>query len=162
MRNIYLILLGLSISLVANAQEAINASGGNASGSSGIVSYSVGQMIYTTSSETNGSVVQGVQQPFEISVVTVIDPGKRIELNCSAYPNPTTDFLGLKVDIQNKGNLKYQLYDINGKLLRDNNIEAGETRISMLNLVPSTYFLKIIQMTLNSTEEVKTFKIIKN
>ena len=52
------------------AQETIPAIGGNASGSGGSVSYSVGQAVYTTNTGTNGSVPQGVQQPFEISVET--------------------------------------------------------------------------------------------
>jgi hypothetical protein len=38
------------------AQSNFNASGGNASGSGGTVSYSVGQIIYTTNSNSNGSV----------------------------------------------------------------------------------------------------------
>ena len=36
------------------AQETTDASGGEASGSGGTVSYSVGQIVYTTSSGTNG------------------------------------------------------------------------------------------------------------
>lgn len=55
----------------AYAQQASTASGGNASGSGGSASYSVGQTAYTVSNG-NGSVSQGVQQPFEISIVTDI------------------------------------------------------------------------------------------
>ena len=50
------------------AQEAITASGGNASGSNGTVSYSVGQVAYTTISGVNGIVPIGVQQTYTISV----------------------------------------------------------------------------------------------
>jgi hypothetical protein len=68
----FLILLStLTFSLsTIHAQEAIPAGGGNASGSGGSASYSVGQVVYTTNTGTNGSAAQGVQQPYEISVVS--------------------------------------------------------------------------------------------
>ena len=140
------------------AQETIPATGGNASGSGGTASYSVGQVVYTTNTGTNGSVAQGVQQPFEISVVTGIDQAKGINLNCSVYPNPTTDYLVLKVENYDNGNLSYQLFDMQGKLLENKKVTGNETRISMETLVPATYFVKVVQ----GNKEVKIFKIIKN
>jgi hypothetical protein len=140
------------------AQEAIPASGGNASGSEGSVSYSVGQMVYTTNIGTNGSVAQGVQQPFEISVVTGLEDTEGISLRCSVYPNPTTDYLVLKVENFDKENLSYQLIDIKGKPLENKKITGIETSIVMSSLTPATYFLKVTQ----NNKEVKTFKIVKN
>ena len=55
------------------AQETIPATGGNASGSGGSVSYTIGQITYRTISGTNGAVTQGIQQPYEISVVTAVE-----------------------------------------------------------------------------------------
>ncbi|MGC8754863.1 MAG: hypothetical protein ACP5QJ_07625, partial [Thermosulfidibacteraceae bacterium] len=66
------LLLGLGLTGL-QAQESVNATGGNASGNGGTVAYSVGQVVYTTNTGTNGSVAQGVQQPFEISVVSGIE-----------------------------------------------------------------------------------------
>ncbi len=140
------------------AQEAIPATGGDASGGGGSVSYSVGQVVYSTNTGINGSEAQGVQQPFEISVVTGLEEAKGIILNLSAYPNPTTDFLNLKVENYKTENLTYQINDINGKLLETKKIEGSETSIVMSDLPPAVYFLKVIQ----GDKEVKTFKIIKN
>ncbi|MDD4385775.1 MAG: T9SS type A sorting domain-containing protein [Bacteroidales bacterium] len=140
------------------AQESINATGGDASGSGGSASYSVGQMVYTTNAGTNGSVAQGVQQPFEISVVVGIEETHGIQLSVSAYPNPTTGYLELKVENEKLKDLSYQLYDMQGKLLQNEKITGNPTRIVMSNLVPATYFVKVIQ----DNKEVKTFKIIKN
>jgi len=140
------------------AQESVNATGGDASGSGGSASYSVGQVVYTTNTGANGSVAQGVQQPFEISVVTAIEEAKGINLSISAYPNPTTDYLTLEVKEFELSNLRFQLYDMNGKLLQNEKITSNQTSIVMSNLVPATYFVKVIQ----SNKEVKTFKIIKN
>ncbi|HET6558747.1 MAG TPA: T9SS type A sorting domain-containing protein [Prolixibacteraceae bacterium] len=151
-----ILLLGLGLTGL-QAQESVNASGGNTSGSGGSVSYSVGQVVYQTHTGTNGSIVQGVQQPFEISVVTGIEEAKGIILLVSAYPNPTTDYLTLSIDEFDISNLSYQLYAMNGELLLNEKITGHKTSIVMSNLTPATYLVKVNQ----SNKEVKIFKIIK-
>jgi hypothetical protein len=139
------------------AQNTIPASGGNASGSGGTGSYTVGQVVYTKNTGTNGSSFQGVQQPYEISVITGIKEAKDISLEIVVYPNPATDFIKLNIKNYEVNNLTYQLYDINGSLLQDNKVDSNEITISMHDLRPSTYFLKVIQ----GIKDIKTFKIIK-
>ena len=152
------LLLGLGLTGL-QAQNAVPATGGNASGSGGTVSYSVGQVVYTTNTGgSNGTVAQGVQQPFEISEITGLEEAKGISLSVSAYPNPTSDFLNLKVENYDNTNLSYQLFDISGKLLESKKITGNQTSIVMSNLAPATYFVKVTE----SNKEVKTFKIIKN
>jgi len=152
---ILLLVLGLT---GVQAQEAISASGGDASGSGGSVSYSIGQLFYTTNTGTNGSVAQGVQQPYEISVIG-IEEGKDITLQCSAYPNPTKDYVKLEVKNYKTENLTYQIYDNNGRYLESKKIDGEETFINMKTFMPAIYFLKVIN---NNNKEIKTFKIIKN
>ena len=150
-------LLGLGL-LGLQAQESVNATGGNASGSGGSASYSVGQVVYTSNTGTTGSVAQGVQQPYEISAVTSIEEAKGINLLLTAYPNPTTDYLTLRIDEFDFSNLSYQLYDMQGKLLRNEKITSNQTSIVMSNLVSATYFVKVVK----GNKEIKTFKIIIN
>jgi ABC-type uncharacterized transport system substrate-binding protein len=90
-------------------------------------------------------------------VVTAIEEAKGINLSVTAYPNPTTDFLTLRIDEFEISNLSYQLYDVNGKLLQSEKITGNQTSIVMSNLVLATYFVKVVQ----GNKEVKTFKIIK-
>jgi len=150
-----LLLLGIGFNQ-GYAQQASIASGGDASGSGGSVAYSVGQIVYTTHTGSNGSVAQGVQQAYEISITTGLLETD-IKLNLSAYPNPTTNYLMLQIDNFDKA-LSYQLYDISGKLLESNTLVANSTTIKMEQLATGNYFLKVIQ----NNKEVKTFKIIKN
>lgn len=149
------LLLGLGLTGL-QAQTSVNATGSNASGSGGSVSYSVGQVVYTNNTGTNGSVAQGVQQAYEIFTVGI----KETELNIflTVFPNPTTDYLTLSIDDFEISNLSYQLYDMNGKLLQNEKITGNQTSIVMSNLVPANYFLRVI----HGNKEVKTFKIIKN
>jgi hypothetical protein len=140
------------------AQEAIPATGGNATGSGGSASYSIGQVAYTTNTGTNGTEAQGVQQPFEISVVTGIEEAVGITLQCAVYPNPANDYVTLIVENYKTENLTYQLYDVNGKLLENKKLEGKETNIDLKTLVIASYFLKVN----DNKKELKTFKIIKN
>ena len=141
-----------------NAQQAITTSGGNASGSGGSISYSVGQIVFKTNSGSSGSVAQGVQQPYEISVVTGLEEANGINLVLSAFPNPASDYVILKVENYKTENLTYQLYDINGKLLLIRQISSVETLILMETLSIGSYFLKVSA----NTTELETLKIIKN
>lgn len=140
------------------AQQSLNTSGGDLSGTNGSVNYSVGQVFYTTSVSANGSVAQGVQQPYEISVVTGLEKASGILLSCSVYPNPTTDFLNLSIGNYNIKNLYYQLYDGNSKLIEEKKITIENERISMVELATGIYFIKVRE----DDQELKTFKIIKH
>lgn len=145
------------------AQVAIPASGGNASGAGGSASYSVGQVLYTSNTGTSGSVAAGVQQPYEISIVTGLNDDNGIRLVCLAYPNPTTDFLILKIEGDTQSQYTAFLYSTIGTLLKSIKIEDTETSIDMSKLVTATYFLKIVNTeNPSSDKEIKTFKIIKN
>jgi hypothetical protein len=158
MKTIYLIILGLCLTFKLTAQQSTNASGGNATGTGGTVSYSVGQMNYTTNTGTGGSAFQGVQQPYEIFTVTSVDEAKDLNINLSAFPNPTFDNLTLKVESANTKNLNYLLFDMNGKLLVTQKLEGTETKIAMNNYAAATYFIKITE----NNNTLKTFKIVKN
>ena len=139
------------------AQETTDASGGEASGSGGTVSYSVGQIVYTTSSGTNGSVAQGVQQPYEISVVLGIEEANGIHL-MTVFPNPTTNFVVLKVEKYEVADLIYQLIDTNGRLIESKKILGEATTVDINNYPATIYFLQV----LDNNKAIKTFKIIKN
>ena len=134
-------LIALTASI--QAQTNIPATGGDASGVDGSTSFTVGQMVYTTNTGTNGSVAEGVQQPYEISVVVGIEQAGFTDFNCAVYPNPATDLLILETETSDNRNLTYQLYDMMGKLLLSERLVDTRTTISMANLAPSTYFLKV-------------------
>ena len=157
-------ILLLSIGLTElSAQTAIPSAGGNAAGAGGSVSYSVGQVVYEGITGANGSVSAGVQQPYEISVVTGLNDDNSISLVCSVYPNPTSNFLTLRFVGGAQNQYTATLYNNGGMLLKSIKIEANETSIDMSNLVTATYFLKIVSSkNSSSTQEIKTFKIVKN
>ncbi|WP_445710976.1 T9SS type A sorting domain-containing protein [Flavobacterium sp.] len=144
---------------VANclAQESVNSSGGDLTGSNGSASYSVGQVVYMTHTGSNGSVSEGVQQPFEISEVLGTEDFTGLIKDLKIYPNPTVNDLTLNLTNENNLVLNFQILDANGRVLKSEKILTNETNIAVSSLPSAIYFLKI----LNQNKEVKTFKIIK-
>ncbi len=143
------------------AQNAVVANGGNATGSGGSFSYSVGQIAYNFSTIANGSVSEGVQQPFEISTLGT-DNFSNIVLEMFVYPNPTTSSITLKIADLDFENLKYQIIDLSGKQIVSARILDLETQISLENLNASIYFVNVIARNeAISGKTIKTFKIIK-
>ena len=70
------------------AQHAFPVTGGEASGTGGTVSYTLGQVWYTTLNSNDVSITQGVQQPFEILEITGLPSSTGITLDVSLFPNP--------------------------------------------------------------------------
>ena len=156
--TLYIVIILFVVLNNLQAQETITTSGGEASGSGGTISYSIGQTFYSTTQGINGNTIaQGVQQPYEISVVIGIQEAKDISLSVMLYPNPSTDYLIIKVDNYETTHLKYLLFDSNGKLLKTINQTGKETKIETYNLATASYFIKIV----DREKEVKVFKIIK-
>ena len=152
--KISVLLTLLLVSFGLQAQVSVNAAGGNAMGDGGSVSFSIVPMAFSANEGPNGSVTEGVQQPYEISVLSVAEQAENISL--SVYPNPSTDYLYLTTSDEISG-LSYQLFDMSGRLLKSEKIVANQTNIDMQDLVPATYFVKVNQ----GNETVKSFKIIK-
>jgi hypothetical protein len=138
------------------SQEAIAASGSEATGSGGSGSYTVGQVFYTTQTSATGSESQGVQHPFEFQ--TLSNP-ELITVNLTAvtYPNPTKDFIILKITDSALHNLRYTLFDANGKAIASGSITEPNTQVQMKYLAIGAYILKVSQQH----QSLKTFKILK-
>lgn len=159
MKNLKITIVALLAIFAANelhAQEIVSATGGDANGSGGSSSYTVGQVVYTTTIGTNGSIAQGVQQPYEIYTTAGIEV-IGIYLELAAYPNPVSNVLTLNIGNYNNEKLIYQLYDIQGKLLDSKQVVNSNTRIGMQDFPVSTYLLNVLDNNLL----IKTFRIIK-
>lgn len=156
MRKIYLTGILISASTLSYAQSNTVASGGDASGSGGTLSYTIGQIDYNNQTSASGNTNQGVQQPFEFYKITSgIDESSLVDV--SLYPNPTNEYIILKINTS-LDNLNYNLYDMTGRIVSKGIISSNETKIDARDYVPGQY-----QLIINQKEiEIESFKIIKN
>jgi hypothetical protein len=156
MRNTTLVACLLFATQLIYSQQTIDASGGDATGSGGSASYSVGQIVYTTHTGSNGSISQGVQQSFEIFTLSNAALST-VSLSATTYPNPTSDYVVLAISDINLTDLSYVLYDIQGKPILNATISSKDTQIDMHSLSAGTYLLNVNQ----NNQKLKSFKIIK-
>jgi hypothetical protein len=139
------------------AQQGTIAAGGIANGTGGNVSYSVGQVDYlNVVTENNGSVFQGLQLAYEIYVTGV--GLETISLQCSVYPNPTSDNLTLQVLDADTKNMIYRLYNMDGRLLKVDPLEGSTTSVGLGSYTSGVYILVVLE----NNRELKKFKIVKN
>lgn len=153
----FLTACNISLIFAQTLHATVATAGGNATGTGGSATYTVGQVFYTTATGTTGSVAQGVQQPYEINVVSGIAGIYNIEL-FAAYPNPASTHVILKIENNELTSFTYKLYDAKGAVLRTEKITAYETIINMASLKPAIYFIGIQ----SGKEEIKVFRIIKH
>lgn len=151
-----LLIAGLLCLGVVQAQESTNSAGGNATGSEGNVSYSVGQVVYSTITDASGIVSQGVQQAYEI--FTLGTKNQVINLSLSVFPNPAKENLTLQFNQYNNEKLSYQLFNMQGKLLITGELKNEQTTIDTISLPSGTY---IINVTDQENNKIQSFKIIK-
>ena len=154
MKKIYLIFGILSVFLLnVNAQEIISTSGDYFESTDASISWTIGESMIETYSNGTNVLTQGFQQSrlTPSSVYELEDSG----ISVNIAPNPTTDFIHLYID--NYADINYQIYDFNGKIIRQADVNSVETMISFSNLSYAAYFLKIMK----GTQIIKTFQVIK-
>ena len=138
------------------AQQGIHPSGGNASGAGGSVSYSVGQVFYSSQNGTDASLIQGVQQPYELMITDVRDLASNL-LSCDVFPNPAVKELNLLIKGEKPENGSWNLIDTRGATVLSGKISSEETQIPMAGVPMAPYTLKV----LSGKKELKIFKILK-
>ena len=156
MRSIVTLLFILTFTMDLSAQQSVNTSGKNVSQNNTSVSYSIGEVYYNTTSNTNSVITQGTQQPYEIYLISGIGNEKDVML-ITAFPNPTSSTIKIVIQDIKLDGLNYKLYDLLGKEILSGDIQNNQTELDLNNLMPAVYFIKVFRY--NST--LKYFKIIK-
>ncbi len=146
----------LSLPQLTYGQSGTVTAGGNAAGSGGTISYSIGQTDYSSSSSAEGTVSQGLQQPYEISEVTSANQPS-LDISVSLHPNPVKDYLYLIIPDKHWQYLEITLFDIIGRPILHEKLAGQTTILDMNEFIPGAYFL-IIE---NEKKQIKSFKIIK-
>lgn len=153
--TLLILLAGFNVPVLL-AQQGTTSSGGDISGSGGSASYSTGQVAYTTLTGSTGSATQGIQQPYEFFVLGE-DHFEAITLSVTVYPNPAVSEIHLRLGSLDVSDPRFELYDLNGRLLLQQKITLMETPIAMASLPTASYLLKVYA----GNAELKNFKIIK-
>ena len=136
-----------------NAQENSVSSGGDASGTGGSVSYSIGQIDYVSGSN-GASYNEGVQQPYEFFVTVGLE--ELNDLSIELFPNPVTDELTIKT--KEYDGLRFQLVDNSGRIVLFDQLTSEEHQLNVSQLAAGEYHLRIN----SSTNNIGTYQLIKH
>ncbi len=128
------------------------------------LSYSIGETMVATTSNFNQTLTQGFQQNSFKAVVGIIEL-KDVAINVEAYPNPTTEFLNIKISGKNQElNAKdYELimFDMLGKQVQLEKNWIDETTIQLdLKQIPTGMYLVNFK-EIKTAKIVSTFKVTK-
>ena len=145
------------------APEVNATSGGHYTGTNAQLSWTIGEPVIETTSNTNNIITQGFHQTnYDI---TSIEESLDLGYNISVFPNPVSDILQISISGADNTTfhlciLKMELMDITGKILINEKI-AGTTGNHQLNLneyAPGSYFLRI---TNEKEQLINSYKIQK-
>lgn len=153
MRHALLIVLTTVLTVGVQAQRSAVGAGSDATGAGGSMSYSIGQVGYTTVQGTGGTSSQGVQQSYEYLVLAV-EPGIVTTSGLGVAPNPTSEGVQLTFTGTPGTAQRYLLMDAAGQVVRTANITTS-MHIAMADLPCATYVLRV------EGETPATFRIIK-
>jgi hypothetical protein len=138
-----------------NAQEVISTAGNAHSNNNGSISYTIGEPVIETFTGETNILTQGFLQ--SNVVVTAIDELPGLDFEISAFPNPATEIVKLRIVKESVTGMHYMLYDMNGILLMKNRLKGTVTEVPLGDLSPTEYILKVY----NQDKELKSFKIIR-
>jgi len=124
---------------LTHAQNQILSSGGDISGTGGSQSFSLGQLGYNSLEGGGFSLIEGVQQPKEISVLVSV---WFEEMGIEIYPNPSRTYLKLIYPNIDQERV-ISLFSLKGEKLKSLTINKEENLIDVRDLNPGLYFLLI-------------------
>ena len=137
-------------------QFVIGSDGDYAENNKFSITYTIGEVVteFGRDSSINIDLTQGFNQSY-ISIVSVEDHIVDMEIN--VFPNPAIDFLNVSLK-QSIDDLELKLYDINGKILKQELIVENDFKIGFTELPVGTYLLVFS----NDTTRIKTLKVQKS
>jgi len=145
-----------SISGFTNAQQVISSSGSTLKNSAGSLSFTVGELVIDTKNAGATTITQGFHQTK--LTITAMNVLREQNFSISAFPNPTNNFVNLKIEKGEIRDIEFTLFDLQGKVLSNRKIESTNTEVSFSGYNSGNYLLKVIQ----KGKEIQTFKIIKD
>lgn len=157
-----LLLLAVSASVVSTAQslspQVVSSAGDFFSNASGSVSWTLGEPMGETYSQTSNILTQGFQQPDDFGTDVIGDD----PVNAEIYPNPTADVVNLQFGTDVNGQYLIEIYNTLGQQLRSVTYTASpssQTAVSLADYSDGIYFITVRKADGTQTS---TFRVTKN
>jgi hypothetical protein len=154
----YVFLFGFFyMSFQLSAQQSFVVTGDDTHTGFGSVNYSVGQVIITSDSTRKGSIMHGVQLPFEL-FRNPVGIHELQDIQAIAYPNPTFDRVKISIPEHHQGPFSLSLISGNGSVIETQTIYESEFILSLTQHSTGMYTILISK----DNRTVSSFSIIKH
>ena len=131
-------LMGYSV----KAQSNIVTAGGNATNSSGSVSYSIGQIDFQYTSSADYSVSEGVQQTYSFDTALSID-NIQYDFQFSIWPNPSADEMNIEYTTSYELPLSLTVTDVKGAVVANRSVTQGQYSFDVNAWAAGTYYISL-------------------
>ena len=125
-----------------NAQSNIVAGGGDATSSTGSVSYSIGQIDFQYSSSADYSVSEGVQQTYSFDTALSIND-IQYDFQLSIWPNPSADEMNLEFTTNYEMPLSLTVTDVKGAIVASKSVTQGQYSFDVNTWAAGTYYVNL-------------------
>lgn len=156
MRKILLTVILFSAVLFAKGQQVLSAAGNSGGNAEVVVDWTLGEPVIETLSNTSGVLTQGLHQTRLI--ITAINDLTILGVEISAFPNPTSGLLNIKIEQAGNHAYSYRIETPEGRYVAQNPVFPGNGQIHLGTLATGVYILSIVP---DNRKWVKTFKIVK-
>jgi len=159
MKHVFLTLSSVLFYCIMSAQspsfQLVSSSGDSFSNSNYQLNWSIGELQTESFTSSELSLTQGFHQGnFTITAVNQVEG---LQFDITAYPNPASDFIILKVENFEIENLNFCITNMQGEKLQVEKMSSNNQQINFSNYKVGTYFI-----TLNRNNQfIKSFQIIK-
>lgn len=152
MKHPGIFLLLLFVPVLVQAQELLSPGGGEGGSGNMTVSWSLGEPVTESFSESEFVLTQGYHQPAMYVMDICEEPETQ---NFEVYPNPVSDLLVIKYDAGDDFSVK--LYGLRGEFLLEESSETGFCQFSVSGLAPGVYFLELH----SADSKAQTIRIVR-
>jgi len=135
--------------------DVVATTGAYYANSAGSLSWTMGEPVSETVSDTSNTLTQGFQQG-SYSVVSVVNEVANPTINISVYPNPVTTLLNIKSGSNDP--FRAEVIDLQGNIVYEQACENGQGQVDLSKLSDAMYLLGVYDKDGN---RIKVFKIQK-
>ena len=162
MKTILFFLAGILLAGMTYGQsispEVLGSAGDYYSGATTSVSWTVGEAVVTTVSNTNNSISQGFQQPSY--TIVAVAPEVETLYEVKVYPNPTAGMVFFELNREDQVKLQVDLIDMHGRVLTSlSTVQKQDLlQFDLSQVALGSYFIRAYR---TDGKTVKNFKIQK-
>ncbi len=157
---VFTFLQGNKIHSQSISPQSINSSGSTMSQNNGSLSFTVGELVVLTQTDSDGNTLGGgFTSGATISTASIQEPDLAI-IKVKVFPNPTSDLVTVEIQDTKLSNVIFEVSDASGKILSYGKYAgiANKIGINTASWNNGIYFLNIKDM---NSQLLGSYKIIK-